>query len=56
MFTLTQALRAHPEMARFIEWVQDKPSDFNPQQGAVEAKVSFNSSQRYLAQTRLQLI
>lgn len=25
-----QALRAHPEMARFIHWVQDKPSDFNP--------------------------
>jgi len=25
-----QALRAHPEMARFIQWVQGKPSDFNP--------------------------
>jgi hypothetical protein len=25
-----QALRAHPEVARFIQWVQDKPSDFNP--------------------------
>jgi len=25
-----QALREHPEMARFINWVQDKPSDFNP--------------------------
>jgi len=25
-----QALREHPEMARFIQWVQDKPSDFNP--------------------------
>jgi hypothetical protein len=25
-----QALRAHPEIARFIHWVQDKPSDFNP--------------------------
>lgn len=25
-----QALRAHPEIARFILWVQDKPSDFNP--------------------------
>lgn len=25
-----QALRAHPELARFIDWVKDKPSDFNP--------------------------
>ena len=24
------ALRAHPELARFINWIQDKPSDFNP--------------------------
>jgi len=24
------ALRAHPELARFIKWIQDKPSDFNP--------------------------
>jgi len=29
-YSSTQALRAHPEMARFIQWVQDKPSDFNP--------------------------
>ena len=26
----TKALREHPEMARFIHWVQDKPHDFNP--------------------------
>ena len=26
----TQALRAHPEMAKFIHWVQDKPNDFTP--------------------------
>jgi hypothetical protein len=26
----TQALRANPELARFIHWVQDKPIDFNP--------------------------
>ena len=25
-----EALRAHPEMAKFIQWIQDKPSDFNP--------------------------
>jgi len=25
-----QALREHPEVKRFIDWVQDKPSDFNP--------------------------
>ena len=24
------SLHAHSEMARFIEWIQDKPSDFNP--------------------------
>ena len=26
----TQALREHPEVARFIHWVQNKPNDFNP--------------------------
>jgi len=25
-----QALRVHPEMARFISWVKDKPTEFNP--------------------------
>jgi len=25
-----QALRDHPEMARFINWVKDKPCEFNP--------------------------
>jgi hypothetical protein len=25
-----EALRAHPEVARFMQWVQDKPIDFNP--------------------------
>ena len=25
-----QALREHPEMARFINWIKDKPSEFNP--------------------------
>ena len=29
-YPTSEALRAHPEMARFIHWVQDKPSDFNP--------------------------
>jgi len=29
-YATPHALRAHPEMARFIEWVQDKPNDFNP--------------------------
>jgi len=41
MFTLTQALRAHPEMARFIEWVQDKPSDFNPPTRRSRSKGQF---------------
>lgn len=29
-YPTAQALRDHPEMARFIRWVQSKPSNFNP--------------------------
>jgi hypothetical protein len=29
-YSSAQALRVHPEMARFIHWVKDKPADFNP--------------------------
>ena len=29
-FASPQALLAHPEMAKFILWVKNKPSDFNP--------------------------
>jgi hypothetical protein len=29
-YSTAQALRTHTEIAKFIEWVQDKPSDFNP--------------------------
>lgn len=29
-YSSIHALRSHPEMARFIQWIQDKPSDFNP--------------------------
>jgi hypothetical protein len=36
-----QALRAHPEIARFIHWVQDKPSDFNPQTRRSRSKGLF---------------
>lgn len=36
-----QALRAHPEMARFIHWVQDKPSDFNPPTRRSRSKGQF---------------
>jgi len=36
-----QALRAHPEMARFIHWVQDKPSDFNPSARRSRSKGQF---------------
>ena len=36
-----QALRAHPEMARFILWVQDKPSDFNPPTRRSRSKGQF---------------
>jgi len=26
----TQALQAHPEITKFLHWLQDKPSGFNP--------------------------
>lgn len=29
-YSSLQALCAHPEIARFINWVKDKPSEFNP--------------------------
>lgn len=29
-YASAQALKEHPEMARFINWVKDKPSEFNP--------------------------
>jgi len=29
-YSSLEALCAHPEMARFINWVKDKPNDFNP--------------------------
>ena len=28
-FATVEALRAHPDMARFIDWVRDKPNDLN---------------------------
>ena len=37
----TQALRAHPKMAIFIHWVQDKPSDFNPPTRRSRSKGQF---------------
>jgi hypothetical protein len=27
-YSTIEALRQHPEVARFVEWVQDKPPDF----------------------------
>jgi hypothetical protein len=36
-----QALLAHPEMARFIQWVQSKPSDFNPPTKRSRSKGKF---------------
>jgi hypothetical protein len=39
-YSSPQALRIHPEMARFINWVKDKPSEFNP-----PAKSSRNKGQ-----------
>lgn len=29
-YSSMNALREHPELARFIKWIQDKPSNFNP--------------------------
>jgi hypothetical protein len=29
-YASAQALRAHPEIAKFVAWVQSKPHDFNP--------------------------
>lgn len=29
-YASAEALRAHPAMARFLDWVRDKPADFNP--------------------------
>ena len=29
-YSSPQALKEHPEMARFINWFKDKPSEFNP--------------------------
>ncbi len=29
-YASTEALKAHAEMGRFINWVKDKPNDFNP--------------------------
>ena len=29
-YATTQSLLAHSEIARFVQWVQDKPIDFNP--------------------------
>jgi hypothetical protein len=29
-YSSLKALYAHPEIARFINWVKDKPSEFNP--------------------------
>ena len=40
-YATPQALRAHPEMARFIEWVQDKPNDFNPPTRLSRSKGQF---------------
>lgn len=36
-----QALRAHPEVARFIDWVKDKPVDFNPPTRRSKSKGAF---------------
>jgi hypothetical protein len=30
LYPTVQALKAHPEMERFINWVKQKPNDMNP--------------------------
>lgn len=41
LYPTPQALRAHPEMARFIHWVQNKPNDFNPPTRRSRSKGQF---------------
>lgn len=36
-----QALRAHPEMDKFIQWVKSKPSNFNPRAKRSKKKGQF---------------
>jgi len=36
-----QALRAHPEVEKFIDWVQDKPIDLNPPTRRSKSKGPF---------------
>jgi len=40
-YTSPQALRVHPEMARFINWVEDKPAEFNPPARRSRSKGQF---------------
>jgi hypothetical protein len=40
-YSTPEALRAHPDIARFIQWVQDKPSDFNPPTRRSRSKGQF---------------
>lgn len=40
-YPTAQALRTHPELAKFIRWVQDKPSDFNPPTKRSRSKGQF---------------
>ena len=38
-----RALREHPEVARFIDWVKDKPAEFNPPTRRSRSKGGFLS-------------
>ena len=40
-YSSAQALRIHPEMARFINWVKDKPTEFNPPARRSRSKGKF---------------
>jgi len=40
-YSTVQALREHPEITKFINWVRDKPSDFNPPTRRSRSKLHF---------------
>lgn len=40
-YSSLKALYAHPEIARFINWVKDKPSEFNPSTRRSRSKGGF---------------
>jgi len=38
-YASAEALRAHPEMVKFIHWIKEKPNNFNPRIKRSRSKV-----------------